>query len=129
MTKRRRVAGTWHPQVDVNAVSFDSEPLPGLAVGDAKTAVRKYVSDDIAMLIRRQEMCHHCLQEFPCSMASMERFSRWAEAMDRGQFRVGPLRAQALDRVLNRCCPTCGVPITDALIDRQIAQAKPRREA
>lgn len=121
--------GTWHPQIDVNAVMFDNEPLHGLAVGDAEADVRKYVSDDMAMLIRRQEMCHHCLQEFPVSMRSMERFSRWAEAMDRGQFRVAHMRAQALDRVLNRCCPMCGVPQSDVVSEQQITKAEPRIEA
>lgn len=123
---RKQVMGTWHPKVDVNAVSFDNEPLHGLAVGEATADVRKYVSDDMATLIRQQEMCHHCLQEFPCSMQSSERFSRWAEAMDRGQFRVAHMRSVALDRVLNRCCPMCGVPQSDVATQQQITQAAPR---
>lgn len=129
MSTRKPVMGTWHPKVDVNAVAFDNEPLMGLAVGEAVADVRKYVSDDMAALIRRQEMCHHCLQEFPCSMRSTERFSRWAEAMDRGQFRVAHMRQQALDRVLNRCCPMCGVPQSDVVTEQQVAKAEPRIEA
>lgn len=118
--------GTWHPSIDVNAVTFDSEPLPGLAVGDAKAAVRKYVSDDIAMLIRRLEMCSNCLQEFPVSMDDSSRFSKWAEAMDHDQFRIGgPItRGLVLDRVLTRCCPRCGVPASERMASGQIVHRK-----
>lgn len=123
MSERRKVPGTWHPQVDVNAVRFDNEPLPGLAVGDSKADTRRYVSAEMGRLIRQQEMCYRCLQEFPCAMGSTERFSRWAEAMDRGQFRTGGAltRALVLDRVLNRHCPMCAVPINDRMTRSQVS--------
>lgn len=121
--ERRRVPGTWHPSVDVNAVAFDNEPQHGLAVGDGKADTKRYVSREIGALIERQEMCYRCLQEFPVSMQSMERFSRWADAMDRGQFRIGGAltRALVLDRVLNRHCPMCAVPINDAMTSTQVS--------
>lgn len=122
MSERRKVPGTWHPKVDVNACQFDNEPLPGLSVGGSVADTRRYVSEDMAGLIRRQEMCYRCLQEFPAPMSSGTRFSAWTEAMDRGQFRVGgPLtRAMVLDRVLNRHCPMCAVPINDGMLKTQV---------
>lgn len=110
----------------MNAVDFDKEPLPGLAVGDAKADTRRYISEEMGALIRRQEMCYRCLQEFPASMQSLERFSLWAEAMDRGQFRIGGAltRWMVLDRVLNRVCPMCAVPINDTMTSSQLGSLK-----
>jgi hypothetical protein len=122
MTQPRRVMGTWHPRVNVNAVEFDNEPTHGLAFGADEADTTRFVSDDMSMLIRKHEMCWRCLQEFPVSMASGERFSRWAEAIDRGQFRLGgPITRQlVLDRALARVCPMCAAPITDGYIETQV---------
>lgn len=116
------VWGTWHPGVDVNAVHWDNEATHGVTSGADQADTLRAVSSEMGSLMRRQEMCWKCLQEFPCSMASMERFSRWAEAIDRGQFRCGgPITRQVvLDRVLARCCPMCGFDITDRRIDEQV---------
>lgn len=92
-------------------------------MGDARADTKRFVSPEMGSLIHRQEMCYRCLQEFPCSMASGERFSRWAEAIDRGQFVCGGVltRALVLDRVLARLCPMCAVPINDAMTSTQVA--------
>ena len=120
--QRRKVPGTWHPKVDVNAVAFDQEAVVGVSSGADQADTKRFVSDDMAALMRRHEMCWRCLQEFPVPMSSMERFSRWAEAIDRGQFRCGGVitRELVLDRVLARVCPMCAAPITDAMIDTQV---------
>lgn len=131
MSLPRRVMGTWHPQVNVNAVAFDNEPTHGVASGEDRADTTRFVSPDMAMLIRRQEMCWRCLQEFPVSMDSLERFSRWAEAIDRGQFRCGgPVTRQlVLDRVLARLCPLCAAPITDGYIETQLSVEDVRGDA
>lgn len=132
MTKngqRRVVWGTWHPKVDVNAVAWDNEPQKGIAVGDAQADTLRVVSPEMGNLIFRQEMCWRCLQEFPCAMSSMERFSRWAEAIDRGQFRCGGVltRQLVLDRALARLCPMCAAPITDRMLAGQVRITDVRR--
>lgn len=118
--------GTWHPKVDVNAVSYDSEPVPGIAVGANTADTKRFVSDEMGDLMRRLEMCWYCCAEFPVSMNSGERFSRWAEAIDRGQFRCGGAltRQLVLDRVLARLCPMCSSPITDGYVETQISVEK-----
>lgn len=120
--ERRRVMGTWHPKVDVNAAVFDNEPQKGIALGGGEADTLRVVSPEMGHLIHAQEMCWRCLQEFPCSMQSMERFSRWAEAIDRGQFRLGgPITRQlVLDRALARLCPMCGAPISDRMVSSQV---------
>jgi hypothetical protein len=76
----------------------------------------------MGQLIRNQEMCWRCLQEFPCPMYSSERKSIWAEAIERGEFRCGGVitKELVLDRVFQRCCPMCGVPISDVAVSRQV---------
>jgi len=124
------VPGTWHPKIDVNAVSFDNEAQRGMVSGEDAGDTLRVVSQEMGGLIRRHEMCWKCLQEFPVPMSSMERFSRWAEAIDRGQFRCGGVltRSLVLDRVLARLCPMCAAPITDGHVGRQVSVADVRHE-
>lgn len=120
--------GTWHPKVDINAASWDNEAQKGVTSGADEADTLRVVSPDMGSLIHRQEMCWKCLQEFPVSMQSTERFSRWAEAIDRGQFRCGgPITRQlVLDRVLARLCPMCGYPVSDQVVNAQVRVADVR---
>jgi hypothetical protein len=126
-TVRHRVPGRWHPEVDINAIHIDSEPTHGVTtdrdeMGRKRGDLYRKVSAEMGALIRNQEMCWRCLQEFPCPMKSGERVSIWNEAITRGEFRCGGVITPVLvlERVANRHCPMCGVPVSDVAVSRQV---------